>query len=43
MILSLAFLPSEKVLEGLSNLMTNVPEELITVVEWFRYYYVEGW
>ena len=31
MILSLAFLPSEKVLEGLSNLMTNVPEELITV------------
>ena len=42
MILSLAFLPTGKVINGLEALMTYLPGELVTVLEWFRYYYVEG-
>ena len=42
MILSLAFLPTEKVVDGLEVLIANISEELVTVLEWFRHYYVEG-
>ena len=42
MIVSLAFLPIERVVDGLESLLANFPQELVAVLQWFRYHYVEG-
>ena len=41
MIISLAFLPIDKVADGVKVLLGEVVEELVAVVEWFQENYVE--
>lgn len=41
MIISLAFLPLQKVADGLQALLATVCDELVPVVTWFRDTYIE--